>query len=85
MMVRCNVSGFFAFTEIFSLIGNWVQLPGKLISISSSADGNTVWGVNRGNQIYRWVGNNWQQVDGGLKQVSVSHDGKWVVGTNAGV
>jgi len=49
----------------------WQQVPGWLRDISVGK--NSVWGVNRFNNIYKRVGSGyWEHVQGKLKQVSVS-------------
>lgn len=43
------------------------------------SDNGHVWGVNRGQDIYRWNGNGWQHIGGKAIQVTVGPSGVWVV------
>ena len=43
------------------------------------SDNGHVWGVNRGQNIYRWTGHNWQHIGGKAVQVTVGPSGVWVV------
>ncbi|MYU19423.1 hypothetical protein GTZ78_54270, partial [Streptomyces sp. SID8361] len=50
----------------------WINIPGGLSDIGAAADG-TVWGVNSGNQIYRYTGDqgttNWVGINGSLVRI----------------
>ncbi len=50
----------------------WMPVHGALKYVSVGADG-TVWGVNAGDQIFRWNGSAWDRISGQLKQVSVGN------------
>ena len=41
-----------------------------------------MWGVNRGGNIYRWLGSTWEQIDGAAIEVSAGNCGVWVVNSN---
>ena len=43
------------------------------------SDNGHVWGVNRGQNIYRWTGHKWQRIGGKAVQVTVGPSGVWVV------
>lgn len=66
------------------------RIPGGLMRISVSSNGNVVWGVNSGQGIYyrtgitinKLAGINWQNIGGGLRQISVNNN-SLVWGTNA--
>ena len=64
--------------------GSWEHVDGKLKNVSVSANGQHVWGVNAGTQIYHRAGRggSWTVIPGGLKQVEVSGCGNHVAGTN---
>jgi hypothetical protein len=57
---------------------HWHQIPGGLVQVSAA--GKHVWGVNAGDQIWRFNGNGgWDQIPGSATQVSVGWDGSvWV-------
>jgi hypothetical protein len=70
--------------DIYQFVnGNWAQLPGKASWASIGSDG-AIWAVNRGQQIFRYMGGgNWETVPGSAVQVSVGDAGNvWAV--NAG-
>ncbi|XP_040183271.1 fish-egg lectin-like isoform X2 [Rana temporaria] len=52
-------------------------IPGKLKQIDAGA--GEVYGVNDGDDIYRWVNNDWIQIPGKLIHVSVGPAGVWGV------
>ena len=66
--------------------GAWTKLGGALTHVSVSADGQHIWGVNAGDQVYRRdVANaKWERVPGALTQVCVSACGGHVLGVNRG-
>ena len=46
----------------------------------SGLDDSVVWGVNSGDEIFRWRGgNSWERISGGLKVVSSGQAGVWGV------
>ena len=55
--------------NMIHMSGNsWTQIAGKLVQVAS---GSSVWGVNGGDNIYKYLGNNrWQQIPGKLTNVS---------------
>jgi hypothetical protein len=59
----------------------WKQIGGSLKHVSVGSDGAT-WGVNSGDNIYRWAGTRWINVPGKLKQISVGNASQ-VWGVNA--
>jgi hypothetical protein len=46
------------------------RIFGSLKYVECAADGS-VWGVNSGDEIYRWNGGGWDLIPGGLRQISV--------------
>jgi hypothetical protein len=58
----------------------WETLAGALKCVAAGNDG-TVWGVNVGDEVFRWNGSSWTRVPGALKQISVGNAVN-VVGVN---
>merc|ERR1712176_1261254 len=59
----------------------WQRIGGALTNVDVS-NKDHVWGVNRGQSIYRWTGSAWENIPGKLIQISVGESGVW--GVNAG-
>ncbi len=59
---------------------SWLQIQGSLKQVSA-ASASLVWGVNGGDEIYRWEGgDSWTQIPGAAVNVSVAADGTvWCV------
>lgn len=54
--------------------GIWSKVAGSLVNVSIAND-NTVWGVNRPDGVFRWLGgDNWVQMPGALVQISVGSE-----------
>ena len=53
--------------------GGWIQIAGKLVEVSCSADG-TVYGVNSADQIFQYNGQGgWSVVAGALTHIAVAN------------
>lgn len=50
----------------------WETVAGSLKHVSAGNDG-AVWGVNAGDEVFRWTGSAWDPVAGGLKHVSAGN------------
>jgi len=60
---------------------SWTKIAGALVQVASGAE---VWGVNSGDNIYKYLGNNkWQHMPGKLTNIDVSDNGN-VWGVNRG-
>jgi len=60
---------------------NMTVLPGSLVMCSIVNESN-IWGVNSGNEIYKWNGSEWKYIPGSLTDIAASEDGSKVVGVN---
>jgi len=73
---RAGVWGVNRYQNIYVLNSNgrsWTHVAGKLVQISS---GSQVWGVNKHDYIFRYLGNNrWQHIPGRLMNIDVSDNG----------
>ena len=66
-----------SYTGTWKILAKWRRLPGALIVCSTGGAG--VWGVNRGHNIYRWIGRGWRHIRGKLAHIAVGGTQVWGV------
>lgn len=62
---------------------SWASVPGALKQVSVGS-AQHIWGVNSGNDLWRWTGSTWIRIASGtIKYVSAAADGTvWAISTN---
>ena len=71
----------FAFNKAIAVLGDWTQLPGKLVDISCY-NFDTVIGCNAAGVMYNWAANNWVEIAGRATRVATgqnNHTNVWHV------
>ena len=63
----------------------WIRINGQLKQISSSEDGNHLWGIAVNNTVHyrNGVRGYWRKISDNLKQIDVSADGNHIWGVNS--